>query len=344
MGQGRLILYRAITRLGRSNSLHLSGDNPALTFIQEPVLGARERCGSPRRVDLNCRSPRLAGSISKFALCLLLTIFFDSLRLRFLWLIGAISPLPNEDQVACHFPKPILLNTVRTRAATFRGRRTFRAYYLLVQGICALPVRMVSQHCGHPDVPCWQPRYIGHPGRNDDDGRQTDTVCPKTALHSLRSYQKHSPIGPFFFKIKRRKAHIALYLYRNAIRARLTADGIIGQDAYVVIAGPANTYAHYVTTIEEYGVQRYEGASTLFGPCKTLFFVFGSNENRLFILGCLQIPSMHTLTNIPVWCPTWLTMRQLVLYLRLTQLLPTRRHVQYHCAYVLLLLSQTKYY
>ncbi|KAH9965464.1 Neutral/alkaline nonlysosomal ceramidase [Russula dissimulans] len=53
---------------------------------------------------------------------------------------------------------------------------------------------------------------------------------------------------------------------RNAVRARLTADGIIGEDAYVVIAGPANTYAHYVTTREEYGVQRYEGASTLFGP------------------------------------------------------------------------------
>jgi len=67
---------------------------------------------------------------------------------------------------------------------------------------------------------------------------------------------------------------MSLYLYRNAIWARLTADGIIGQDAYVVIAGPANTYAHYVTTIEEYGVQRYEGASTLFGPCKTLLSLF----------------------------------------------------------------------
>lgn len=50
MGLGRSILYRAITELTRSNSFHLSGDNPALTFIQEPVLGARERCGSPRRL------------------------------------------------------------------------------------------------------------------------------------------------------------------------------------------------------------------------------------------------------------------------------------------------------
>lgn len=53
---------------------------------------------------------------------------------------------------------------------------------------------------------------------------------------------------------------------RDAVRAKLISSGIIGQDAYVVIAGPANTYGHYVTTREEYGVQRYEGASTIFGP------------------------------------------------------------------------------
>ena len=34
----------------------------------------------------------------------------------------------------------------------------------------------------------------------------------------------------------------------------------------VVIAGLANTYSSYITTFEEYAVQRYEGASTIFGP------------------------------------------------------------------------------
>lgn len=34
----------------------------------------------------------------------------------------------------------------------------------------------------------------------------------------------------------------------------------------VVLGGPANTYTHYIATEEEYGVQRYEGASTLYGP------------------------------------------------------------------------------
>ncbi|KAL1682695.1 Neutral/alkaline nonlysosomal ceramidase [Schizophyllum commune] len=52
---------------------------------------------------------------------------------------------------------------------------------------------------------------------------------------------------------------------REALRSELIASGVLGEDAYVVVAGPANTYAHYVTTREEYGVQRYEGGSTIFG-------------------------------------------------------------------------------
>ncbi|KAF7348448.1 Neutral ceramidase [Mycena venus] len=52
---------------------------------------------------------------------------------------------------------------------------------------------------------------------------------------------------------------------RNAVRAQLISSGIIDNSAYVVVAGPANTYAHYITTREEYAIQRYEGASTIYG-------------------------------------------------------------------------------
>ena len=33
-----------------------------------------------------------------------------------------------------------------------------------------------------------------------------------------------------------------------------------------MIAGLSNSYSHYITTYEEYQQQRYEGASTLYGP------------------------------------------------------------------------------
>ncbi|KAL5358028.1 Neutral/alkaline nonlysosomal ceramidase [Aspergillus floccosus] len=38
------------------------------------------------------------------------------------------------------------------------------------------------------------------------------------------------------------------------------------EEPLVVLGAPSNSYAHYVTTEEEYNVQRYEGASTLYGP------------------------------------------------------------------------------
>ena len=42
--------------------------------------------------------------------------------------------------------------------------------------------------------------------------------------------------------------------------------GAWGEGLRVVIAGLTNTYSSYITTREEYGAQRYEGASTIFGP------------------------------------------------------------------------------
>lgn len=35
---------------------------------------------------------------------------------------------------------------------------------------------------------------------------------------------------------------------------------------FVVLAGLSNAYTHYITTFEEYQKQRYEAASTLYGP------------------------------------------------------------------------------
>ena len=65
---------------------------------------------------------------------------------------------------------------------------------------------------------------------------------------------------------------------------------------YVVIAGLANEYLHYVTTREEYAKQSYEGGSTLFGPWSlevyTDLFVDLSRELREAIRqpGGLQPP------------------------------------------------------
>lgn len=53
---------------------------------------------------------------------------------------------------------------------------------------------------------------------------------------------------------------------KETASAMLVDPNINAQEPIVVLGGPANTYSHYITTLQEYRVQRYEGASTLYGP------------------------------------------------------------------------------
>jgi hypothetical protein len=94
---------------------------------------------------------------------------------------------------------------------------------------------------------------------------------------------------------------------REALRAKLISSGILGADAYVVLAGPANTYAHYVTTPEEYAAQRYEGASTIFGKCK--HFVAPETEAANSTLTRRKGHLMPTSTTTPAWSHSWQTMQ-----------------------------------
>lgn len=54
--------------------------------------------------------------------------------------------------------------------------------------------------------------------------------------------------------------------WKETIAAAASHFSLTDDDPIVVLGGPANSYTHYITTEEEYNVQRYEGASTLYGP------------------------------------------------------------------------------
>lgn len=57
--------------------------------------------------------------------------------------------------------------------------------------------------------------------------------------------------------------------WKNAIAAQAASSGLVSDSSsapITVLGAPANSYTHYIATPEEYGVQRYEGASTLYGP------------------------------------------------------------------------------
>ena len=57
--------------------------------------------------------------------------------------------------------------------------------------------------------------------------------------------------------------------WKSALAAAASGSSLTSPAApspLVVLGGPANSYTHYITTEEEYSIQRYEGASTLYGP------------------------------------------------------------------------------
>ena len=53
---------------------------------------------------------------------------------------------------------------------------------------------------------------------------------------------------------------------KRAIQSRVEEISQGEVDMKIMIAGLSNVYTHYITTYEEYQRQRYEAASTIFGP------------------------------------------------------------------------------
>lgn len=113
---------------------------------------------------------------------------------------------PSDEQIACHHPKPILLDVGETTKP-----------YLWTPNIVDIQLLRVGQLI-----------IIVSPGEATTmAGRRW-----RSAIHNTAS------------------------------ALSLTA----GDEPIVVLGGPANSYTHYIATEEEYAIQRYEGASTLYGP------------------------------------------------------------------------------
>ena len=73
--------------------------------------------------------------------------------------------------------------------------------------------------------------------------------------------------------------------WRSALGAAAIAQSIVdsGVTPKVVLGSPANTYAHYAVTREEYGIQRYEGASTIYGPFHAEALIYLSTSNLRYL-------------------------------------------------------------
>ncbi|KAL5614738.1 uncharacterized protein BROUX77_000575 [Berkeleyomyces rouxiae] len=83
----------------------------------------------------------------------------------------------------------------------------------------------------------------------------------------------------------------------NQARAAFASDPATASDTdnlEVVLGGPANTYTHYISTPEEYAMQRYEGASTLYGPHTLAAYINRTLEYLPMLFDTHQAPLAPT--------------------------------------------------
>ncbi|KAI1081381.1 Neutral/alkaline nonlysosomal ceramidase [Whalleya microplaca] len=124
--------------------------------------------------------------------------------------VSGLLKAPTEEQVACHAPKPILLDV----------------------------------------------------GEMSDPYQWTPNVVDVQAFRVGQLVVVVSPGEATTMAGRRWKEAVG-----GAVAAMGADEGGAREEApVVVLGGPANSYTHYITTEEEYGIQRYEGASTLYGP------------------------------------------------------------------------------
>jgi neutral ceramidase len=99
---------------------------------------------------------------------------------------------------------------------------------------------------------------------------------PKPVLLNIGELEEPYPWGPNIVDIQAFRvgqlllvtspsevATMAGRRWRKAVAQE--ASNFLDEDPIVLLSSPANTYAHYLVTPEEYDIQRYEGASTLYG-------------------------------------------------------------------------------
>lgn len=134
-----------------------------------------------------------------------------------------------------------------------------------------------QNNTGAPDAnPLWSvvSGFLHKPSEN-----QQRCHYPKPILLDIGEIEKPYSWGPNIVDIQLLRVGQVLMIvspgeattmagrrWKESIAAAASQSSLTDDDPIVVLGGPANSYTHYIATEEEYNVQRYEGASTLYGP------------------------------------------------------------------------------
>jgi len=166
---------------------------------------------------------------------------------------------PSPELISCQHPKPILLATGQMDFPYMWHphiipTQIFMVGQLIVVGLPGEFTTMAGRRVRETVDRVANSQLVGKPAANVKS--QTNTADAATATGSATSVQ-------------------------NSAQSSGAASKPEGEKFQVVLSGLSNIYSSYVTTIEEYEIQRYEGASTLYGPHTLQAYV-----NQFAMLAC----------------------------------------------------------
>lgn len=149
---------------------------------------------------------------------------------------------PSEHQIACQLPKPVLIDLGEAGDQPGIGGILGKFW-----SAHRLPFQIVRLSADPPVLLCAVP------------GEATTMAGRRIRLAVAAAYARahNARVAALATSGPARRSGAAPPVPRTSIAP---------DDVTVVLTGLSNEYAHYVATYEEYQAQRYEGASTLYGP------------------------------------------------------------------------------
>lgn len=177
----------------------------------------------------------------------------DTISSRYWDMVRNFLRRPSKEQEKCHYPKPILLSTGEMDFPYMWHPRVVPTQIIMIGqlAIVGLPgefTTMAGRRINHVVRKALQEGAsqgnLIQPAEEDEEdsnGEEGDDDDDEAAAAKLWASPK---------KLVQRKRRA--YSMAGKIK--------------VVLSGLSNIYTSYITTVEEYELQRYEGASTLYGP------------------------------------------------------------------------------
>lgn len=165
---------------------------------------------------------------------------------------------PTEQQIRCHYPKPILLSTGEMDFPYQWHPRIIPTQIIMIGqvAIVGLPgefTTMSGRRVRQAVLRTLQDGLVIGPedsnsNSNDDSSLEDDEPATTISIEKNGADLTTTTAS----SIPERRRQKRAYSFSN--------------DFKVVLSGLSNVYSSYITTFEEYQIQRYEGASTLYGP------------------------------------------------------------------------------